>query len=248
MYISMVKQRYELLDTLRGFSLVNMIFYHFIWDLIYIFSVIDNVWPNLFYIWQQFICSSFIFISGFCWPLSRNHLQRGLTIFACGILITLVTYIFLPQNTIVFSILTFLGSAALFLLILPQRFLKIKPLYGFILSLCLFILSKNITRGYLGFSFCKISLPPEIYANHFTAYLGFPHDSFSSADYFPLLPWLFLFSSGYYAYQYCYAKNILAKFSRKIFPPLNFCGKHSLFIYLIHQPLIYFALSLSIDF
>ena len=153
----MVKQRYELLDTLRGFSLVNMIFYHFIWDLIYIFSVIDNVWPNLFYIWQQFICSSFIFISGFCWPLSHNHLRRGLTIFACGILITLVTYIFLPQNTIVFGILTFLGSAALFLLILPQQLLKIKPLYGFILSLCLFILSKNITRGYLGFSFCKIS-------------------------------------------------------------------------------------------
>ena len=35
----MVKQRYELLDTLRGFSLVNMIFYHFIWDLIYIFPL-----------------------------------------------------------------------------------------------------------------------------------------------------------------------------------------------------------------
>ena len=59
----MVKQRYELLDTLRGFSLVNMVLYHFIWDLIYIFSVIDNALPNLFYIWQQFICSSFIFIS-----------------------------------------------------------------------------------------------------------------------------------------------------------------------------------------
>lgn len=248
MYISMVKQRYELLDTLRGFSLVNMVLYHFIWDLIYIFSVIDNALPNLFYIWQQFICSSFIFISGFCWSLSRNHFRRGLTVFTCGMLITSATYIFTPQNTIIFGILTFLGSAALFWLIPSKQQIKIKPLYGFILSLCLFILSKNITHGYLSFFTYKISLPPEIYANYFTAYLGFPHDSFSSADYFPLLPWLFLFSSGYYAYQYCYNKKLLMKFCRKILPPFNFCGKHSLIIYLIHQPIIYFTLSLSIDF
>lgn len=243
----MIKQRYELLDTLRGFSLINMIIYHSIWDLIYIFSIINNNLPNLFYIWQQCICSSFIFISGFCWSLSHNHLKRGFTIFICGLLITFVTYVFTPQNTIIFGILTFLGSAILITNILPKQLLKIKPVYGLFLSLVLFILSKHITRGYLGFSVYKIFLPSELYINHLTAYIGFPDNNFSSADYFPLLPWIFLFISGYYAYQYCYHKNFLSILNKKIFTPLIFCGKHSLSIYLIHQPIIYTTLSLTIN-
>lgn len=242
----MYKKRYELLDTLRGFSLLNMIGYHFIWDLIYIFSVIDNTMPNLFYIWQQFICISFIFISGFCWQLSHNHLKRGALIFICGLSISLVTYIFTPKNTIIFGILTFLGSATLIIILLHKILSHLKPLTGFLLSLFFFIFFREITRGYIDFPFYKIQIPDKIYTNHFTAYLGFPHDDFTSADYFPILPWIFLFISGYYAYQYCYNHKLLSYFEKKLSPFLNYLGKKSLIIYLLHQPIIYSLLNIAL--
>lgn len=237
-----MKRRYELLDTLRGFSLINMICYHFIWDLIYIFSFINNIMPNLFYIWQQFICISFIFISGFCWQLGRNHVKHGTVIFVCGLLITIITYVFTPRNTIIFGILTFLGSAALLTIPLHKILSRLNYCLGFMLSLCLFIFFKHIQNGYIGFSFYKIKIPSIIYNNYITAYLGFPYDNFASADYFPLLPWIFLFISGYYAYKFCYARNILPYLSLKIISPLNFLGKKSLIVYLSHQPIIYSAL------
>ena len=37
----MIKQRYAILDNLRGLILISMIVYHAVWDLVYIF---DNDW------------------------------------------------------------------------------------------------------------------------------------------------------------------------------------------------------------
>ena len=39
----------------------------------------------------------------------------------------------------------------------------------------------------------RLALPQALYASYTTAYLGFMPKSFFSTDYFPLLPWLFLF-------------------------------------------------------
>ena len=65
--------RYQLLDTLRGFSLVSMILFHACWDLVYLFGY-DWPWykgtPG--YLWQQSICWMFILISGFCMGLKQE--------------------------------------------------------------------------------------------------------------------------------------------------------------------------------
>ena len=66
--------RYQLLDTLRGFSLVSMILFHACWDLVYLFGY-DWPWykgtPG--YLWQQSICWMFILISGFCMGLKQER-------------------------------------------------------------------------------------------------------------------------------------------------------------------------------
>ena len=66
--------------------------------------------------------------------------------------------------------------------------------------------------------------------------LGFPNAAFTSADYFPLLPWFFLFCAGYFLWSLLdkspRAKELLQPGLR----PLSFLGRHSLAIYLIHQP------------
>lgn len=72
------------------------------------------------------------------------------------------------------------------------------------------------------------------------AYIGFPQAGFSSTDYFPLLPWIFLFATGYFLYSFLQEKGLINRlFGKGKVPGINFLGKHSLIIYMIHQPICY---------
>ena len=86
------RRRIASLDALRGLTLVSMIAYHACWDLVYLFHA-DWDWyrGTGAYIWQQSICWTFILLSGFCFSLGRRPLRRGLTVFGCGWVVTLVT-------------------------------------------------------------------------------------------------------------------------------------------------------------
>ena len=105
------RQRLHLLDALRGFLMINMIAYHGLWDLVYLFGVQADWYkgPGA-YLWQQFICWTFILLSGFCCSFSRNHLRRGLLVFGGGGVISLVTCVLMPGSRILFGVLTCIGS------------------------------------------------------------------------------------------------------------------------------------------
>ena len=82
------------------------------------------------------------------------------------------------------------------------------------------------------------------YANYFTAFFGFlPVDWFYSTDYFALLPWLFLFWAGYYLHNGVWAADAWNRLRRSVCPALGWMGRHSLLLYLLHQPVIYGVLS-----
>ena len=101
------KQRYDLLDTIRGITLLSMICYHGAWDFVYLYQVKWDWYRGTgAYIWQQSICWTFIFLSGFCWSLGKRHLKRGLMVFGGGLLVTLVTILVMPDNRVVFGVLT----------------------------------------------------------------------------------------------------------------------------------------------
>ena len=85
----MKKIRYRKLDAIRGIALINMIAYHAIWDLVYLYGFQwDWYQSEIGYIWQQGICWTFIFLSGFCCSLGSNPIKRGLTVFLAGAVIT----------------------------------------------------------------------------------------------------------------------------------------------------------------
>ena len=117
---------------------------------------------------------------------------------------------------------------------------KVPALPGLLVCAGLFVLLRNVGSRELGFENWVLgSLPDGWYRNLLTAYLGFPPRSFRSSDYFPLLPWLFLFVAGYFLYRILHSKGWDQKlFSRGQFPVLNFLGRHSLIVYLLHQPLL----------
>lgn len=106
--------RYALLDELRGLDLVSMMLYHACWDMMFLFGIWMDWyigWPGR--LWQQSICWVFILLSGFCVPLGHRTLKRGAQVFAAGALVTVVTLVFMPEDRVVFGVLTFLGSAML---------------------------------------------------------------------------------------------------------------------------------------
>ena len=110
----MNSRRYFALDGIRGLALLNMIAYHAVWDLVYLFGF-NLQWYHSegAYIWQQCICYTFIFLSGFCEPLGKKKLKRGVTVFSLGFLIVLATLIAIPQNRVRFGVLTLIGSCML---------------------------------------------------------------------------------------------------------------------------------------
>ena len=228
--------RYVLIDTIRGLTMLNMLLYHFLWDLVYI-AGISVPWYHGkdAYIWQQGICQTFILLSGFCWSFGRHPLKRGLTVFWAGGLITFITMLFTPQNQVVFGVLTLLGSCMLLMIPLDCIMKKItNPVVLILLtviSITLFVLLHPLWDGY----------PKPAWGNLFTAYLGFPGSDFRSADYFPLLPWFFLFMAGYLFHKFSVRLGWLeAPVLRKDFlRPLTPIGRHSLLIYMLHQPVLY---------
>lgn len=146
------KKRYEKLDDIRGIALLNMIAYHAAWDLVYIYGT-DWGWYRSegAYVWQQGICWTFIFLSGFCWSLGSHVWKRGITVFLGGAVITLVTLLVMPQNRVVFGVLTLIGSCMLLMNVLDRWLRRVRPGVGMAVCGLLFFLTKNINEGYLGF-------------------------------------------------------------------------------------------------
>lgn len=237
-----MKKRLHFLDALRGFTLINMIAFHGLWNLVYLFGVKADWYVGTpGYLWQQWICWTFILLSGFCWNFSRNHVKRGALVFGGGALVTAVTCLVMPESRIVFGVLTCIGSCMLLMIPAEKLLRKIPAGVGLALSFGLFAVLRNVSSGSLGFEALVICpLPGSLYRNLFTAYLGFPYPGFFSTDYFPLLPWFFLFVTGYFLFRFLDERNLNEKlFARGQVPVLNWLGRHSLMVYLLHQPVLY---------
>ncbi|MBO5279411.1 MAG: DUF1624 domain-containing protein [Lachnospiraceae bacterium] len=234
-------KRYEILDTIRGVTVVSMVLYHTMWDLVYLYGMKLRWYESsAAYICQQSICWTFILLSGFCFPMGRRKLKRSLTVFAAGLIVTLVTAAFVPDSRVIFGVLTLLGSSMLIMTALDRAAVRVRPCAGLMISLLLFFLLRDVNEGYLGFEILHLCvLPKSWYQNPATTYLGFPYRTFFSTDYFSLLPWFFLFTAGYYLYHLMRERNWLIMLEKaKSVRPLSFIGRHSLEIYLIHQPVI----------
>lgn len=238
----MKNDRFQLLDTIRGIVLVSMIVYHATWNMVYIYGM-DWGWYHSkgAYLWQQSICWTFILLSGFCFSLGRRHLKSGLMVFGSGVLVTIVTLIAMPQNRVVFGVLTCIGSCILILTFTEKIWKKVPAEAGAVISFLVFLFARNINEGYLGFGHMRmVEIPANWYRNYFTTYLGLPFRGFYSTDYFSLFPWLFWFITGFYMYQIFEKQGFInMRFMEKGIGVFSFLGRHSLLIYLLHQPVIY---------
>lgn len=237
-----IKDRYHLIDAVRGIAIISMIIYHFCFDLFVLFGRRAS-WPEipLVYIWQQSICITFIFISGAVWSFGRRgNLKRGIFLNICGLVITGVTFLFTPSAAVIFGVLNFIGCAILIMIPLDKALKKVNPYVGLVFSLILFILLKHIPNHYIGIGETPfIIIPREIYNIGVFTVFGFPHPGFSSGDFFPIFPWLFLFCAGYFFNMIIPRIGPLDKLLRLRPPILPWIGRKSIWIYMLHQPVCY---------
>lgn len=238
---SNLKERFWEIDSLRGLAIVMMVAFHFIFDLNYFGICNFNISSGFLWWFARITAFMFIFLVGVSLSLSYTrktllsnykaekklflkYLKRGLKIFSYGLLITAATWIFIGNGFIIFGILQLIGVA----IILEFPFIK---------------------RGYINLLLGVAFIASGIYLMSFRfdfyglLWLGFTSNNFYTVDYFPLLPWLGVVSLGIFLGNTLY-ENYIRRFK---LPDLSnylpvrisgFLGKHSLFIYLIHQPII----------
>lgn len=237
------RDRFALLDALRGLALVGMILYHLCFNLDSIFQL-PLPWfhtPGAA-VWQFVNSGLFLLLAGVCARFTRRVFRRAARLMAVALGLSLVTLLFMPSELIVFGILHCI-ALCLFLYGLARRPLERVPAgAGCCACVLLFLLTFGLPRGHLLFGPLAIPLPAEFYAFYPLSFLGFQSASFYSADYFPLLPYFFLFLLGYYLGSFFL--RLPPRVQGAGFRPLNFLGRHSLIVYLLHQPLLLGAMLL----
>ena len=193
-------------------------------------------------IFQPVFWAAFIITSGICSRLSRNTVRRGIIVLCGGLAVTIVTAVIMPLMGITgaeiyFGILSCLGSCMIITGLLMPLLDKIDVRIGMPVCAFLFFATYNISKKNLLFGL--ITLPDILYQSNWLCPLGFYSRTFASADYFALIPWLFLFLFGAFIGKYAVkgeppeaAYKSHSKFLQKT-------GKYSFWIYLAHQPVIY---------
>lgn len=241
--------RVPLVDEIRGFSIICMVVYHAAYNLVFLFSVDIPIFTSSgMNALRDLFAAIFIFISGSVCNYSKSNLKRGALCFCCGMLLTAATYFFMPQQLILFGILHMLGVCMSLFPLVKKPLYKLGSAAGYILFFSLFFITFNLPRGFLGFNNCLSAKLPEAFYSANLFYFGFASPAFCSADYFPLLPWIFVFFAGAYFGRDLKDGKMPPFFYASHCRPLAAAGRNTLLIYLLHQPLIYGAMSLIAHF
>ncbi len=233
------ERRIVLLDELRGFALVCMVIHHSFYDINYVFGA---HWAGVVFdklcVFQPIIWAVFIIVSGICCSLSRSPIKRGIIVFVCGAAVTFVTAFIMPKigldgAEIYYGILTFMGISMILAGILKPIVKKIPIIIGIMLCVLFYLMTYKIGDENLIFGLISFKTPQ----NDALAVLGIHSNSFYSADYFPLLPWVFIYFVGV---NFGRIKNKFPEFTYRMrVKPLAFIGRQSLWVYILHQPVLF---------
>lgn len=225
-------KRNYLIDQVRGFTIISMVLFHLFYD-ISLYRKLARYDGTLFnHIWQLSIATSFFTISGITsnFLSSKKNIKRGIKVSLLGFLISLVTYLVDKDLRIVFGVLNGLGLSMILIGLIQDR-ISINPKLCW-LFLGLFILTYRIpNKEILAFPIDSTLYDINLF------YFGFPSDSFYSTDYFPLIPWFFIYVFGFLFGQIFIKSKYFKKDYKNNF--LAKIGQHSIEIYLAHQVIIY---------
>jgi len=219
-------KRIQLIDAIRGLCVVLMVVHHLLYDLVVFLGAPLWLFKNpVFDVFHYFFAGMFIFLSGVSSRFSRSNVRRGLKVIAAALVITVVT-LFLKMP-IYFGILHFLGFSMVFYGLTYKLWDKLPQWLAPILYIAL-LAAAAVWVDKTGYVQAK-----------WLWMFGFKYDGFYSADYFPILPWIFVFLLGTWAGKYIRDGLLPARFYTMDVPFFPSIGRRAFVIYLVHQPVLY---------
>ena len=254
-----MKKRIWELDAARGICILGMVAVHFIFDLTQLYQLVSWQLPEALLFLQNWGGVLFLLISGICVTLGSRSIQRGSIVFSCGMLCTAVTagmvFLGLADKGMRFPLLTLVPDAGY-----PVNFAQkgsvdaaiAAPCQGNLhcLGICMLLwpLIKTLPTGALAAIGTAVVLAGLwLDANVRVSFswlipLGILPWGFVTADYFPLLPYAGFFLVGTALGRLLYAKkqSLLPSVNAEnpVLRFLQWTGRHSLPIYLLHQPVL----------
>lgn len=224
--------RLDLLDIARGVALLAMASYHLTWDLEFFGYVEPGTtaqgWWKLY---ARAIASSFLIMVGVSLVLAhargirwRSVWPRFLMVAAAAAAISAVTYLAMPGAFIFFGILHQIALGSL----LGLAFLRLPALLNLALAAA-FVAAPHYLRA-------------EIFDHPLLWWLGLAPVNPHSNDYVPVFPWFGAILAGIGLAQLALRSGLVLRLAGIAAgawaAPLRFAGRHSLAVYLIHQPLL----------
>lgn len=228
------KPRLLWLDAARGVALIAMATYHLSWDLEFFgYLAPGTAGTGILKIYARCIAGSFLFLAGFSLVLGhRNGIRwrpfwnRFGRIAAAALLITVATYFVFPTSFIFFGILHSIAAASLIGLL----FLRLPILVILLCSAAAFAAPFYLRSAFFD--------QPALW------WVGLSQMAPKSNDYVPLLPWFGAFLLGMAASRLYLLRKASAAAGaglpkdRRWKSLLALAGRHSLAIYLVHQPIL----------
>ena len=232
------RHRITLIDTLRGVALIAMATYHFTWDLEF-FGYLDpgTATQGVFKVYARAIASSFLFLAGVSLVLAhfpkirwQSFWKRFAMVAGAAVAISIATRIAFPGEWIYFGILHNIALSSL----IGLAFLRLAPLLTgavVVLIAAAMIIDYGLLPGALDWA---------SFNARYLSWLGFAEIPPRSNDYVPLFPWIAALLAGVAVGRLALSQNWLPRLAAVQTRQnlLSKAGRHSLIIYLVHQPVL----------
>jgi uncharacterized membrane protein len=236
------RSRLEFVDLARGIALLAMFAFHFAYDLAD-FGLTDVDVPNEpgWRLFARLIAGSFLALVGVSLVLAtrrglnrRAFLKRLAMVAGAAALVTLGTYFAMPSSFIFFGILHHVAVASV--LALPFLRLPLPAVAG---------------AAAIAFALPRFVAYP-LLDEPWLAWLGFSRAPLVSADFVPVFPWFGCVLTGIVLARLALPRiegSALADWQAKTLPSrlVVWGGRHSLLVYLVHQPVFIGLLMLALQ-
>lgn len=224
--------RFAAIDALRGGAVALMVAYHFCFDLGYYGWIQANFNGDPFWLRSRaFIVSLFLCVVGISLVLANRNgidrrawLRRFGILAGCAALASASSYALFPRSWIFFGVLHFIAVAS----VLGLAFLR-WPRLDLVMGIILVVVGLTVELPF----FDQPGLQ----------WLGLMTYKPITEDYVPLMPWFGVVLIGLFLGRLALREKRLARLMawRPKGAPgrsLVFAGRHSLLIYMLHQPLL----------